>query len=117
MIEDGRAAGVEVIDRRGPEPHTVVHRATVVISNVGVPNTFERLLPTDGPKGVVTAPLRALARRLATGLSAVTLYLRLKADARTIGVQGENHWINTDFDHDDVTAQTRGELTGAPRSI
>lgn len=117
LIEDGRAAGVEVIDRRHPQPRTVVHRAPVVISNAGVPITFERLLPTDGAPGAATAPLRELGRRLATGLSAVTLYLRLATDARGIGVRGENHWINTDFDHDDAAAQTRGVMAGAPRSI
>jgi all-trans-retinol 13,14-reductase len=117
LIEDGRAVGVEVIDRRGPQPHTMIHRAPIVISNAGAPITFERLLPTNGAVGAATAPLRELVRRLGTGMSAVTLYLRLKADARTIGVQGENHWINTCLDHDDTLAQTHGVLTGSPRSI
>ncbi len=117
LVEDGRATGVEVIDRRGPQPRAVIHRAPIVISNAGVPITFERLLPTDGPVGEATAPLRTLSRRLGSGLSAVTLYLRLNADARTLGVQGENHWINTGFDHDDIAAQTRGVLDGEPRSI
>ncbi|MEN9316432.1 MAG: hypothetical protein RIS35_2825 [Pseudomonadota bacterium] len=117
LVEDGRAAGVEVIDRRGPEPRSLIHRAPVVISNAGATVTFERLLPTDGEVGAATESLRALLRRLDTGLSAVTLYLRLEADARTSGVQGENHWINTGFDHDDVAAQSRGVLSGEPRSI
>lgn len=117
LVEGGRAVGVEVIDRRGPQPQTLIHRAPIVISNAGAPLTFERLLPTDGKVGARTAPLRALISRLGTGVSAVTLYLRLKADARTIGVQGENHWINTGFDHDDLAAQTCGVLAGQPGAI
>ncbi|MEI7444207.1 MAG: FAD-dependent oxidoreductase [Burkholderiales bacterium] len=118
LVEDGRAVGVEVVDRRGATPCTRTFRAPIVISNAGVPATFERLLPTDGEIGARTAPLRALAARLnASGLSAVTLYLRLKADARTIGVNGENIWISETFDHDDVAAQTRGLLAGEPRAV
>ena len=118
LVEDGRAVGVEVIDRRGAEPRRLTYRAAFVISNAGVPATFEHLLPTDGAIGARTAPLRALARRLsASGLSAVTLYLRLKADARTIGVKGENVWISETEDHDDVAAQTQGVLAGEPRAV
>ena len=49
--------------------------------------------------------------------SAVTLYLRLHAAATTIGVQGENVWINADLAHDDLDGQTRGVLEGRPRRI
>ncbi|MFM1992016.1 MAG: hypothetical protein RJA99_4973 [Pseudomonadota bacterium] len=118
LVEGGRAVGVEVVDRRGAIPCTRTYRAPVVISNAGVPITFERLLPTDGEIGARTAPLRALAKRLAaSGLSAVTLYLRLKADAGSIGVKGENVWISTTLEHDDVAAQTRGVLDGEPRAV
>lgn len=117
VFEGGRAVGVTVVDRRGPQPVQKTYRARVVISNAGAPITFERLLPTDGEVGVRTAPVRALIHKLGTGLSAVTLYLRLRASAKTIGVQGENYWINTTLDHDEVAAQTRGVLAGAPRSI
>jgi phytoene dehydrogenase-like protein/ferredoxin-NADP reductase len=117
LVANGRAVGVEVVDRRGPQPRSMTARAPIVISNAGAPITFERLLPTDGEIGKRTADLRALIARLDCGESAVTLYLRLSADARAIGVHGENHWINTGFDHDDTAAQTRGVLAGEPRSI
>lgn len=117
LVEDGKAVGVRVLDRRGPHPVARSERAPVVISNVGAPLTFERLLPTEGELGAKTAPIRALIQRLGTGLSSVTLYLRLRASAETLGVQGENYWINSSLDHDDVAAQTHGLLAGAPRSI
>lgn len=117
LTEGGKAVGVQVTDRRGPQPVQRTYRAPVVISGVGAALTFERLLPTDGEAGARTAALRQEVRQLSSGFSAVTLYLRLKDDPRSIGVQGENHWINTGFDHDDVAGQTRGVLEGSPRSI
>ncbi|MBU3739128.1 MAG: FAD-binding protein [Rhodoferax sp.] len=117
VVEGGRVVGVKVLDRRGPQPIERLHRAAAVISNVGVPVTFNRLLPTTGPVGAATAELRSLAQGLEGGSSAVTLYLRLKADPRTLGLQGENIWISTDLDHDDQTGQDRGLLAGSPHRI
>ena len=117
LLVGERAVGVTVVDRRGPQAVKRTFRAPIVISNAGASTTFGRLLPTDGAVGARTAPLRTLIRNLGTGLSAVTLYLRLRADARSIGVQGENYWINSSFDHDDMKAQTRGVLAGAPCHI
>jgi phytoene dehydrogenase-like protein/NAD(P)H-flavin reductase len=118
ILTDGsKAIGVRVLDRRGPLPVERVYKAPIVISGAGAAITFERLLPTEGEIGTRTAALRGDIQQLSGGLSAVTLYLRLKADPRSIGVQGENHWINTTFEHDDTTAQSRSVLEGSPRSI
>lgn len=116
-VEGGRAVGVRVVDRRGPQPCERLVDAPVVISDVGAAATYRRLLPTDGEVDAATAPMRRLIDGLGAGPSAVTLYLRLKADARSLGVQGENLWINRDFDHDDTAAHTRGLLAGDPRRI
>lgn len=117
IVRDGQAIGVKVIDRRGSEPREVTHLAPIVISNVGAPITFKLLLATDGETGAKTADLRALIDRLHGGMSAVTLYLRLKASASTIGVKGENCWINTTIDHDAAEKKTSGLLEGDPSQI
>ena len=117
LLQDGRAVGVQVIDRRGAEARSVTHHAPIVISDVGVPITFNDLLPQDGAVGAQTAKLRRLADQLGPGLSAVTLYLRLKASPATIGVHGENHWINTDTDHDALDAHSRNLLDGHPTRL
>ena len=117
LTDGGRAVGVRVLSRRGPMPVERIYRAPIVISSAGAFNTFERLLPTEGEIGTRTAALRQEIRALSGGLSAVTLYLRLNANPRCIGVQGENHWINTRFDHDDTAGQSRGVLEGSPCSI
>lgn len=117
VLEDGKAAGVRVIDRRGPTPEEKIYRAPVVISNVGAINTFNRLLPTTGKVGAVTAALRREVAEIGSGISVVVLYVRLKADARTLGVQGENYWVFGDMDHDDIQGQTADLLQGRPRSL
>ena len=117
LTDGGRAVGVRVRDRRGPLPQERIYKAPIVISSAGAAITFERLLPTEGKIGSKTAALRRDIQALSGGFSAVTLYLRLKADPRNIGVQGENHWINTHLDHDDTAAQSRSVLEGSPRSI
>ena len=115
LTDGGRAVGVRVCDRRGPIPAERIYRAPLVISNAGAAITYERLLPTTGDIGAKTADMRALCARLNTGLSAVTLYLRLSADPRVLGVNGENYWINTDIDHDAVEAEST--LAGRPRAV
>ncbi|HXQ14394.1 MAG TPA: FAD-dependent oxidoreductase [Caulobacteraceae bacterium] len=115
VIEDGRAVGVDARDRRGPEPVTVRYRAPLVISDAGAALTYGRLLPTDGEIGLRTAAQRGAIDALRGGMSAVNLYLRLKAPVSTLGVQGENYWINTTLDHDDLETDTARTLAGEPR--
>ena len=117
LVENGRAVGVKAIDRRSGEPIAVAYRAPVVISDVGAPLTYERLLPTDGEIGRRTAKQRAAVAALKGGLSAVNLYLRLKAPVSTLGVEGENYWINATLDHDDVDEHAAATLAGDPRHV
>ena len=115
LTEGGRAVGVKALDRRGAEPIEVVFRAPIVISDVGARLTYRKLLPTDGEIGRRTAKARAYIDALEGGLSMVTLYLRLAEPVSTLGVKGENYWINTSFDHDDLDAATAAILAGEPR--
>ena len=117
VVENGCAVGVRVMDRRGPQPVERSYRAPLIISNVGARPTFQKLLPTSGAVGAATTALRAELDQMGTGLSTVTLYLRLSADARTLGVQGENFWINTGLDHDDVAGNSAGVFAGQPHGV
>ena len=116
LVEDGRAVGVRVLDRRSPVAQERIHRAPVVISSAGAPVTFFNLLPTDGSVGQATAGLRDAIQRIGTGTSAVTVYLGLCDDPRGIGVTGGNVWVNRDFDHDDLPGQSDALLSGTPRN-
>ena len=68
VIENGRAVGVDALDRRGVEPVPVRYRAPVVISDVGATLTYQRLLPTDGEIGRRTVAQRAEIASLTGGL-------------------------------------------------
>lgn len=115
LVRDGRAVGVEAVDRRGPEPVTVRFEAPIVVSDIGARLTYETLLATDGEIGRRTAAIRARLAGLDGGVSAVTLYVRLKEPASTLGVAGENVWINTAYDHDDLDGGTAAAMAGEPR--
>ncbi len=117
VVERGRAVGVRALDRRGVEPLEVEYKAPVVISDAGARMTYERLLPTDGAIGEKSAKLRSFISGLEGGSSAVTLYLSLKEPVSTIGIEGENFWINTDGDQDSLDIQGRGILEGRPSHI
>jgi phytoene dehydrogenase-like protein/ferredoxin-NADP reductase len=115
LTEGGRAVGVRALDRRGAEPIEVVFRAPIVISDVGARLTYRKLLPTDGEIGRRTAKARAHVDALEGGHSTVTLYVRLAEPVSTLGVKGENYWINTTFEHDDLDGGMAAVLAGKPR--
>ncbi|KAH8897601.1 oxidoreductase NAD-binding domain protein [Thozetella sp. PMI_491] len=115
IAEDGHAAGVRAIDISGVKPTEVIYRAPIVISNAGAHLTYSQFLPTDGEIGRRTAAVRAHIDRLGDGPSAVTLYLRLNKAVSTIGVKGENYWINTTYEHGDLDSQTKAVLAGHPK--
>lgn len=90
LTEGGRAVGVEVLH----QGRTEAFRAPVVVSDAGAWTTFTRLakglVPDLGWSG--------------EGFSVVTLYLGLEGDPRTLGFQGENHFISETLDHDAAAA-------------
>ncbi|KIW87156.1 uncharacterized protein Z519_12267 [Cladophialophora bantiana CBS 173.52] len=117
LTEGTRVVGVKAIDGRGAEPTEVIYLSPIVISDVGAGATYKQLLPTDGVIGRQTAEIRKQLGQLECGFSAVTLYLRLNEPVSTLGVKGENYWINTTFDHDDINAQTEAVLAGKPQHV
>ncbi len=117
LVENSRVTGVRVIDRRGSEAVEKTYRAPLVISNVGAQLTYERLLPVEGEIGRKTARYRESIQRLKGGGSAVTLYLRLRGPVSTLGIRGENYWINTVADHGSIMEMGRKALQGKPEHI
>ena len=115
LTDGGRAVGVKALDRRGGEPMEVEFRAPIVISDIGARNTYRRLLPTGGEIGRRAAKPRAYVEAMAGGLSIVMLYLRLDKPVAALGVAGENYWINTSFEQNDIAAETAATLAGQPR--
>jgi all-trans-retinol 13,14-reductase len=106
ILEAGRAVGVEVQPKKGKDQPRLEFRAPVIVSDAGAWNTFTRLLPSE------TIPFRAELETLPEGLEAVELFLGLKRDPRELGFQGENYWIFSSFDHDQMCAGRNDLLDG-----
>jgi all-trans-retinol 13,14-reductase len=115
LTEGTHVVGVKALDGRRAQPTEVVYHAPIVISNAGATVTYNRLLPTDGAIGRKTAAVRDSIDLLEGGLSAVVLYLRLNNPVSTLGVKGENYWIKTNFEHDNIDAHTKAVLAGKPQ--
>lgn len=117
LDDDGAVAGVRVTDHRGPLTCERVYRAPVIVSAVGASNTFNHLLPVSGGIGRLTAPARRTLENLGTGASAVTVFLRLHDDPRSIGLDGGNIWINRDLDHEHPQQHSVALLEGRPHDV
>jgi all-trans-retinol 13,14-reductase len=106
IIESGRAVGVEVAIKKGKEGARAEFRAPVVVSDAGAWNTFTRLLPAS------SLPNRDEMKSAPEGFEVVELFLGLRGDPRAMGFHGENHWIFSGFDHDDMYARRDDLLDG-----
>ena len=106
ILEGGRAVGVEVQPKKRKDEPRQEFRAPIIVSDAGAWNTFTRLLPSQ------TIPFRAELETLPEGLEAVELFLGLKRDPRELGFQGENYWIFSSFDHDQICAGRNDLLDG-----
>ncbi len=117
LLDEGAASGVRVMDHRGALARERVHHAPVIISAIGASNTFNRLLPTSGDIGRVTGPTRRTLANLGTGTSAVTVFLRLRDDPGSIGLDGGNIWVNRDLDHERTQEHSASLLEGRPHDV
>jgi len=106
ILENGKAAGVEVQLRKGTGKRQLEFRAPVIVSDAGAWNTFKRFLPEEA------IPFCADLKTLPDGLEAVELFLGLKRDPREMGFQGENYWIFSSFDHNQMCADRNEAMNG-----
>lgn len=104
LVRDGQAVGVQVEVQHGGKQDLTEFYAPLIVSDAGAYNTYCHLLPPT-----VNLPFRQELEAMVSRDSVVTLYLGLKEDPRTLGFQGENHWLYAGYDHD-AAFQNRGEL-------
>ena len=90
-IRDGKAVGVKLEDGREL-------RAPNVISDAGVLNTFERLLPAE-----VSQPLGFVekARSIGPSIGLLTLYVGLTGETEELGLEKTNLWVYRDHRHEE----------------
>lgn len=90
VIEAGHAVGVKLVDG-----HEL--RAPMVISDAGVINTFERLVPPEIAKAT---GYPAKAREVGASIAHLSLYVGLKGTTDELELKKTNLWIYPDHQHE-----------------
>ncbi|WP_157259745.1 hypothetical protein [Chamaesiphon minutus] len=80
-----------------PHADLETYYAPIVVSDAGAFNTYLKLIPPSYPLAE-----RQEIQAFPKGNSMLTVYLGLKQSAQQLGFQGENHWIYTTYDHDEI---------------
>jgi all-trans-retinol 13,14-reductase len=90
LLDGATAVGVRMSDGRE-------FRASMVVSDAGAANTFERLLPASV---AALDSLRGKLRGLPPSTAHVSLYVGLDRSDAELGLKGTNLWVYPGFDHD-----------------
>jgi all-trans-retinol 13,14-reductase len=90
IIENERAVGVRLIDGREL-------RAPVVISNAGVINTFEQLVPAPLAQSIGYA---SKAREIGASVAHLSLYVGLNGTTEELQLEKTNLWVYPDRHHE-----------------
>ena len=106
LIEGNQALGVEVKIKKGQHSSRKNFRAPVIVSDAGAWNTYSRLLPDS------SLTFGDELKCPPTGFEVVELFLGLRRDPREMDFHGENHWIFSSIDHDEMYAQRDQLLEG-----
>jgi phytoene dehydrogenase-like protein len=106
LVEGDCAVGVEVNVKKGKGGARAEFRAPIIVSDAGAWNTFARMLPQE------SVPFSNELKTPPAGFEVVELFLGLRGDPREIGFHGENHWIFSSFDHDEMYAERDKLLEG-----
>ncbi|KEQ14702.1 FAD-dependent oxidoreductase [Endozoicomonas montiporae] len=89
LVKDNRAYGVQMVDGTRIT-------APAIISNAGVFNTFQRLLPQAVVK---KHGYDQLLKKVKPSFSHLGLYIGIKESAEALGIPRTNFWIYPDTDH------------------
>lgn len=91
LIEGGRAVGVKLPDGREL-------RAPIVISNAGVVNTFERLVPSEQAQ---EAGWASKAAEVGASVAHLSLYIGLEGTTEELQLEKTNLWVYRDHRHEE----------------
>ncbi len=102
LIDNGQAIGVKVnkVNLKEGYEQEEYYYAPTIVSNAGTATTYLKLIHEDYP-----IPFRDSLRCFLTDhppITSVGLYLGLSQDPEKLGFKGENHWIYSGLDHDEI---------------
>ena len=110
LLKGGRAVGVAVSGKSSVDAGCEFE-AEAVVSSIGVYETFRELL-AERPSGEMAMRLDDLSEN---GTAHVNLYVKLRESPETIGLNGENLWLFTSYDHDRMFGNRNGLMEGIPQ--
>jgi all-trans-retinol 13,14-reductase len=101
FVEKGQAVGVRMPDGR-------VLRAPIVVSNAGVLNTFERLVPDDIAREIGYA--KKARQMVGNSIAHLSLYVGLKGTTEELELEKTNLWIYRDHRHEENFAAFQRDI-------
>lgn len=104
IIDRGRICGVHAATSDGGIEQ---YFAPLVFSDIGVQNLYP-LIPKENLKSNEQEEIKNITE----GTSAVVLYLGLKANPSQLGIHGQNFWVYSSWDHDQIWKEAGGLLKG-----
>lgn len=109
LIESNKAIGVRCKDRKATDPSLSekIYKSDIVISNAGAKNTYLKLLPL-----FAKIPFRREIENTANGCTNISLFLGLKESPSKLGLNGENLWIFSNPNHNEIDKNKNGILNG-----
>ena len=93
VVTGGKATGVKMSDGRE-------FRSSIVVSDAGARNTFERLVQWGRSPTCQSEAIQADLRRIPGSIAHLSLYVGVKQSAAELGLNGTNLWIYPTPDHD-----------------
>jgi phytoene dehydrogenase-like protein len=109
IVRNNKAVGVKVLAKKGKDSIEKEFFAPVIVSDAGAYTTFNRLLPEN-----IQVPFHDQLEQLAGAYAAVTVYVSFKENPSKLGFHGENHWIYSGYDHDEICQRRNEILEGNP---
>ena len=109
IVRDNKALGVKVVATKGTDSIEKEFCAPIIVSDAGAYATYNRLLPAH-----IHVPFRDQLEQLAGGYAAATVYIGFKENPSKLGFHGENHWIYSGYDHDEICQRRNEILEGKP---
>lgn len=112
LLKDNVAIGVKTIETQNGVTSSNEYYAPIVVSNVGAYNTYTHLLPSF----VSGSFQKELEKLTHPTISNITLFIGFRDDPRKLGVNGENYWIYSDYDHDATFTNQNDIINGKVNS-
>ncbi|XP_071950182.1 all-trans-retinol 13,14-reductase-like [Antedon mediterranea] len=102
IMENGKACGVRVAKSSG----SIDIKAPVIISNAGIYNTFQRLIPAETSKAV--GRVEDVYKGGRHGLGAMSVFIGLKGTSKELKLKAGQVWAFTGSEMDDLAEEYLG---------